>query len=228
MKPLKQHNTAPQPQHDRTQRKQPIKMLFLSFFLLSFTCQTLASFIKEDWKDSNDHLLTYDDTTGLSWLNVSATKGLTFVELQDKLLYNTDFSGFRLASFGEVNNLIDNIFTGPSPSSYANAKNYIDVVGYTSYVNNTYRLEALGASTTPSTNEYQYLGLTTLFAVEDQFSFLADRYNEVRLNNEAAATQSWGGYYLVSEVPEPTSVALLCVGLIGLGVLRYRQQPKFK
>jgi hypothetical protein len=60
-----------------------------------------AEFIKTDWKEVGDNLAVVDKGTGLEWLNLSQTDGMSISQV-DTLL-STTFYGWRFPSRNEVN-----------------------------------------------------------------------------------------------------------------------------
>ena len=87
-----------------------------------------ATFISRDWKTQDDNLLTYDDISGLEWLDISVTAllgyGGTLAEMA-----GDDLEGFRFASPEEFCDLAHNVVGHPAPVENIN----IDVPTMSAY-----------------------------------------------------------------------------------------------
>jgi hypothetical protein len=73
-----------------------------------------AELIATDWKTSGDTLATLDESTGIEWLDLTQTDGMS-IDTAEGLLSST-FAGWRLPTRSEVTQLMANAF--PSKSSY--------------------------------------------------------------------------------------------------------------
>lgn len=73
---------------------------------MGFANATLISDLSaRDWQSAGDNALTYDASTGLEWLDLSATYGNSIIDTEAE-----DFFGeFRWASADEVANLLNSI-----------------------------------------------------------------------------------------------------------------------
>jgi hypothetical protein len=61
-----------------------------------------AALIAQDWHQSNDGLITRDSDTGLQWIDVSVTRGLSWNAVQSALAPGGVFAGFRGPTDAEV------------------------------------------------------------------------------------------------------------------------------
>lgn len=80
----------------------------VALVLLVLSSQALADFEKQDWKTAGDNNVTIDNSTGLSWLNLSATAEKTMAQVKGEL--STTYAGWRLANESEVAQLLSNIW----------------------------------------------------------------------------------------------------------------------
>lgn len=73
-----------------------------------------AELIKGDWKVANDNLSIIDTQTGIEWLSLKETDGLSIASVQSQL--ETTFSGWRLPTSGEVAAMMDNVMPSTTVS----------------------------------------------------------------------------------------------------------------
>jgi hypothetical protein len=84
-----------------------IRLILIYFFLaLSYTVSvsTYAALTEADWLAPGDGLLTIDESTGLKWLDLTATINRTFNDVSTQFDPGGDFEGFRYATNDEVIN----------------------------------------------------------------------------------------------------------------------------
>ena len=67
-----------------------------------------GSLLGIDWQTAGDKALTQDTTTGLQWLDLSASSNRSFSDVSTQLGVGGDFEGFRYASEVEVRTLFSN------------------------------------------------------------------------------------------------------------------------
>jgi len=79
-----------------------ISMLFLC---VVFTSAGQSILTEEDLNNEGDGLLTYDSDTGLRWLDLTETFGITYTDMLSQLEPEGDFYGFRHATGAEVEQL---------------------------------------------------------------------------------------------------------------------------
>ena len=84
-----------------------MKKLILSLTLTALSPLGFASVSSVDWKTTNDALLSYDSQSGLYWLDLTYTESETVSQVNNRL-NNTDLTGFRYATIGEVIGLFAN------------------------------------------------------------------------------------------------------------------------
>lgn len=103
----------------RTKSKGIALTLTLSLFAAG---SANAELVSSDWLSEGDNLVTLDTSTGIEWLDLTQTKGMS----ARQVLSDSRFEGWRLATFEELIPLF---------------QNYLPDVDYT-YVNTSYRLGA--------------------------------------------------------------------------------------
>jgi hypothetical protein len=80
--------------------------IILAASILLLSTQVNAALIEQDLFSSGDGLTTLDSMTGLQWLDVTETVGLSYGDVLISQ-YTTDLS-FRYASLQELTSLYDN------------------------------------------------------------------------------------------------------------------------
>lgn len=69
-------------------------VLFAVMCLGAYAHVAEASFIKTDWQVAGDRKAVLDSTTGIEWLNLTQTNGLSVNQVISQL--DTTFKGWRL------------------------------------------------------------------------------------------------------------------------------------
>jgi hypothetical protein len=208
-----------------------------------------AQLISTDWKSTGDKLATLDESTGIEWLDLTQTDGMS-IDTAEGLL-SSRFEGWRLPTRSEVTQLMVNAF----PSE----KNRVQGAGGWGITNTTTDNEAdnfrllFGTTQVSSTYDSTY----GLFKNDPggQYSILRsgvqDRrdndyvalYSNQNITNDTSYSTSSYAVYLVSDggttqsslndpslnannanapssVPLPATAALLGLGLLGFGARR--------
>lgn len=77
------------------------------FAVISFN--TSAAIVSVDWKTAGDNLITRDTTSGLEWLDLTVTRGLSVDTVNARRsLVGDDLYGWRYASSTQLDNLLWN------------------------------------------------------------------------------------------------------------------------
>jgi hypothetical protein len=178
--------------------------------------------------DSNFGLnsLTIDTTTGLGWLDLTASAGLSYQQVVAGTQPGGVFSGFRFATAQEVLGLYTSAGipgTGVYPASDPSIQSLISLVGATSFQDG--HTEAIGISGTShlggqvvSSLDFHYRTGVPTYSV----SGVPEQSLVYSVNTSFPTVGSW----LVSSVPEPASASiylLAVTGLIGFRVLQRKQ-----
>lgn len=185
------------------------------FLLLCLGCLspliTDASLIERDYQSANDGLITYDDVTGLEWLDLTATDG----KQPASLLESLPTYGWRIATRADVNTLI----TGNLDDN-AEISAFISLFGSTYDENGTTAGSVAWGRFLDGNGEGS---MDSFYVRDDSFPF---RYGFLE-----DAPSIWqpnifmGTFFLreVSTVPLPSTLWLFGTGLVGLSVLRNRR-----
>jgi hypothetical protein len=208
-----------------------------------------AQLISTDWKSTGDKLATLDESTGIEWLDLTQTDGMS-IDTAESLL-SSRFEGWRLPTRSEVTQLMVNAF--PSQASFVQGS------GSKGLTNTTTDNEAdnfrLMFGTTQVSYGYDYTRGLFKNDPSGQYSVLysgvADRnsddyvtlYSNLSQTNDTSYSNTVFGVYLVSDggttqsslndpslnannanapssVPLPATAALLGLGLLGFGARR--------
>lgn len=109
------------------------KLAIMLLCLLLFPVLSRAELVEADLFTPDDKKITLDTTTGLEWLDVTETLGLSFNAALETTLV-TDL-GFRHATVDELRSLCINagidVDSGESASNFAGANNLITLLGCT-------------------------------------------------------------------------------------------------
>lgn len=197
-----------------------IKILawLLTLFVLNFA---QASLISTDWNTSGDNLLTLDDATGLEWLDWSHTQNRSYADVSSKFGIGDEFEGFRYATFDELIGLYTNVgFIIPTLSDASNiplAQDYTSLFGIT-FGSNPPENGGVEAWYDHSTASGQHW----VTAINHSDGLVQPEW----FQDNDSSTYSYVGSALVRSstvIPEPTSIALLGLGLAGIGFSRKKK-----
>jgi hypothetical protein len=171
--------------------------------------------------------LTIDTTTGLGWLDVSLSAGLSYQQVLADTQPGGSFSGFRFATAQEVLNLYTSAGipeTGFYPLSTSSITSLLSLIGITGTINGQPGVVALSAtSLSPGANCAPAIYATGASGVEEYW------VNDGGYKSGGTiygATTSYPdlGSWLVTDVPEPSAHVLAIAGLIGFTCMRRRQK----
>jgi hypothetical protein len=206
-----------------------------------------AELIATDWKTMGDSRATLDESTGIEWLDLTQTDGMSIDTVES--LLSSRFEGWRLPTRSEVTQLMVNAF--PSKAGY------METSGYYAFTNATTDNEAdnfralFGATDATSTDAFSYgmfkndvVGASHSILVSGVRDRLADDYVVLVSNNNqtnySRYINNYMGIYLVSDggttlssindpslnannanspasVPLPATAVLFALGLLGFG-----------
>lgn len=186
-----------------------------------------AGFIKHDWANDGDQLVSVDTNTSLAWLSPSLFFGVSWNEVQDRLDTDPLYRGYRFASIDEYLNLVGenglDLFASPAFDNPVETARFLDHFA----LNGFETLEALdlivgepirGLSGAPE-DEDRYFIYTSevLFDSNTMFfaSLLDARYH---FPDRSLPSRS---YLLVREVPEPS---MMFSFMLGLSAVAYRNR----
>ncbi len=198
-----------------------IVLFIVTFF--AFMC-TNAALISSDDINFGAGAITVDTTNGMEWLDLTFSKGFSYNELSTEIMSGGLFSGFRIATFEEIQLLFteaDLPTIGSLTTDFAAVDALINLIGFTTQ-QGPY-LEVLGISGTPGIGSgYEVTGLdfinmggTPTYSLRDNLTYA-----------ENFGPDSVGGWLVKDfsvEVPEPASLYLLLFGLLGVYTLQKRR-----
>ncbi len=191
----------------------------LLFCLLS--TKVFAGLVEHDWLNSGDSLITYDNASGLEWLDLTVTRGWSVGQTIDILANNSLYSGWRMAEQSEVKNLFEHVlftdFTFDQASFPGN------VIYGTGTREQGLLMTSLFGNTAPQYEAVSY-GIASIGdnLVEFHGSFVSGTdnrlYHNDTLDNNFSYSQA--GVFLVrgdsASVPESAPVTLFALGLAAM------------
>ena len=184
-----------------------------------------AALIEVDLLAGGDGLITRDTATGLDWLDLTPTNGIS-INAALALSVVADH-GFQVATIAQVGVLFANAGIASSAANAADfvpAQTLMGLVGCTRNCSGSYFPESKGhAIWTGTTIRNALIALNTnssLGSANTAGNFPADPYNTAESSASASA-----GTWLVraSPVPEPTSALLIASGLMLAGAASRRR-----
>ena len=109
-----------------------------NLLLMTWISQASASLVLDDWNTLDDRLIVRDERTGLEWLNLGLTTGLSFNQVNAQLGAGGSYQGFRFATLEEVESLYISADIFGSHSNLVGDEtekqkvvNFIDMIGET-------------------------------------------------------------------------------------------------
>jgi len=195
--------------------------------VLPLSSSSFAALIDNDW-------YTTDTDSGLDWLDMSPTIERSYLDISANFGVGGDFEGWRYASTLEVEGLVDaaggdgNYYKWPFGNNPQQRQNQdvavtdllIKLLGYT--------------WTHPETNTYIYSKTSDIYkgfsdrrwlhlfmsdypSTDDGYVSLNSYYDYVSHNSI-----NTGSFLVRNSVPEPSALALMALGLAGIGWKRRR------
>lgn len=184
---------------------------------------TQASIIQNDFNNAGDNLLTYDDSTNLSWLDWNYTSGESyddiFARTQD---VNDELYGFRYATRTDWSNLTSSL--GLKFNDYIRENTEVsNARTLQNYLGTTVSNSSFGISGQfPKSGESDIFVLMfnsseTKYALQNKYnSKTAEHDNRYPNYGHALVKDFTVAAAPVAEVPEPESFAIFALGLAGL------------
>jgi len=187
-----------------------------------------AALIGSDWQTTGDNLITQDTTTGLAWLDLSATANVSYDDVVISLETGGVFQGFRIATQVEVldfwaNAGVTNTERSWVISQFTEVKNLVDRLGPTLMVE---------AGLFPFATHTIGMADGGLALPQDQRWAMELSYANDNLSSRTSSNYyTWNvssadphySTYLIQTVPLPAAAWLFISGLIGLATFKGRK-----
>ncbi len=181
-----------------------------------------ASVVSTDWQSAGDNLLTYDDVSGLQWLDLTETYGLTYDYVSGEFGAGGEFEGFRYATNAEVQALWANFgidLSAGAATSSPGADPNVALAG--SFLGNTWTIYAAfdyPAGVSGLTANVNGAGHDAMGAYQTDFGFTTYEVEGLTVISDSLSNiQPYGSYLVVAApVPVPAAVWLLLSGIAGL------------
>jgi hypothetical protein len=106
-----------------------LKTTFIAVALLLSVTSTQAALVETDWNNTGDGLATLDTDTGIEWLDLTQTDGMSINQAEG--LTSSTFSGWRLPTRAEVTQMMVNAFS--SEASRVQGSGWWSVTSNASY-----------------------------------------------------------------------------------------------
>ncbi len=196
--------------------------------LILVTSPSQAALLSLDFRTDSDGLITQDSLSGLDWLDLTVTQGMSWAFVESLITDDPAFQGFRFAQREEVEGFVVNA-GGVLPSIHPLSENYLPIsslmefVGVTQTISSTYAISRgilsplSGMSDGPYGQSRNRFSLVT-YGNAGQVA----PYDGTQKYNE---TSVYTGSWLVrastaSPVPNPPAFVLMLTGLTVLGAMR--------
>ena len=197
--------------------KKILFQLILLTFCFSITAH--AALIETDWAVTNDAALTLDSNTGLEWLDITVTAGLSYNDVVAELGVGGAYEGFSFASSQQVAGLFSAVGLGEIPNVpelLGGGEQIQTLLGYwgvTWNLGTGERTEFLTSNTTGLLAGERFTGRVFWLEVGDtgvttEYLARADSYANVTIGSALVRT--------ASPVPVPAAMWLFASGLVSL------------
>lgn len=199
---------------------------FTASLLLIVSSIANAGIISTDFLNNDDNLLTLDDSSNIVWLDWSYTAGFTFDQILARTKDSNDvLYGFEYASTSDFSSLASSLglAVGGLEGYDSNASTLLSYLGMTR--SGTYD-QTFGITDTKDRS-----GRSNVLSVSVKDSDAYELKTKYSTNIYPNAAKSYYGHALIkswdapskpTDVPEPTSIVLFSMALLGLTARRLK------
>jgi hypothetical protein len=212
------------------------KVSFKSVVGATCACLSFVSFnagaviVNADWKASGDNLISNDLASGLKWLDLTETYGLTYEYVSAQLGSGGQFEGFRYATNTEVQSLWSNfgidLSAGAATSISGQDPNVETAAGFLGNTWNQYASWDYPFGTSGITADITGSGHYALGAHQTDWGTTQyETIGLITIDNSLSSIVPYGSYLVMtSAVPVPAAVWLFGSGMLGLiGIARRKK-----
>lgn len=206
-----------------------MKRILLALALGAISSGSNAALLSVDWQSPGDNLLTQDTVSGLQWLDLTVTYGLTHDFVSGQLGAGGQFEGFRYATDAEVQDLWSNFgidLSAGAPTVVAGSDPGVETAAgllgntWCTYACFDYPFGVSGLTSTASGMGHYAMG-----AYQTDFGFTQYETVGSQIVADALTNIQPYGSYLVLGSPVPVPAALWLFGS-GLGLFGFFAKSK--
>ena len=186
--------------------------------IVSVANATLITDLTErDWKVAGDTAITYDSSTGLEWLDLTQTNGNSILDTEAESF----FGEFRWATNVEIEGIFDSIIIGSGFRSSTWLVALQNAVVFQDLLSRNFQGNySIGVSRGAMNNTGGYgVGYVRAGRID---VYINDPRGDWGENSRVGGIGSW--LVRATDVPEPTSLAIFALGMMGLASRRFKQQ----
>jgi hypothetical protein len=173
-----------------------------------------------------------DTENNLEWMNFTQTVNLSYWETLNEFTAGGDFEGWRFANKNDIKSLFANAgsissnFDGSyDGNGFDGASELIlDLLGYTSIVKGVYRDVSVSYTGNESPNELA--GFYVRDWIQDDYFNILEIRDIMFATGDAEVGKSLALVRDYIEVPEPSTLAIFALGLMGLALRRLMKESQ--
>lgn len=181
-----------------------------------FSASSNAELISGSFLEANDNLITLDTTTGLEWLDLTLTRGMTV----DAIMNDSYFAGWRVATRSESDHFVVGSYT---------SGNGIDLISKTVELDYAYGIYEYSSGSYTMSGAYSWNSGYSAYGGYDRYGNRSDfgvwlvsdgGVSLSSISNPDMNTVGFeGDINAISSVPISGSIALMGLGLFGMSRL---------